>query len=89
MLVETRNRWHTQEMFRVLRQKYPEGKIRLAAGHQYEDEVFGLETQQTEDFKLLNQPGEIVGAFSGKPTYINGAKNLELSYVQCLTHDAC
>ena len=71
-MVETRNRWHTREMFQELYAKYPEGHIRLPAGHQYEDDPVGIANySQCGDLDSPNHSGEIVGAFSG-----NDMKNL-------------
>ena len=69
-MVETRNRWHTREMFKELHAKYPDGRIRLPVGSQFDDSDLihdiGFD-KIPEDFDVdtPSSEGEIVGVFSG------------------------
>ena len=59
-------------MFQELYAKYPEGHIRLPAGHQYEEDRVGIaKSSQNGELDSPIHSGEIVGAFSG-----NDMKNL-------------
>ena len=75
-MVETRNRWHSREMFKELYLKYPEGRIRLPVGSQFEDSFQALDKIPAEsevDMNNSKSGGAIVGAFSGEifPNFIS------------------
>ena len=75
-MVETRNRWHSREMFKELYLKYPDGHIRLPVGSQFEDSFQALDKIPAEsevDMNNSKSGGAIVGAFSGEifPNFIS------------------
>ena len=75
-MVETRNRWHSREMFKELYLKYPDGRIRLPVGSQFEDSFEALDKIPAElevDMNNSKSGGAIVGAFSGEifPNFIS------------------
>ena len=90
-MVETRNRWHSREMFKELYLKYPEGRIRLPVGSQFEDSFEALDKIPAEsevDMNNSKSGGAIVGAFSGEifPNFISynliiGTKYYFLDYL--------
>ena len=69
-MVETRNRVHTREMFKELYAKYPNGRIRLPVGSQFEksDLIHDIACDKVPEDLDVDTPssgGEIVGVFSG------------------------
>ena len=65
-MVETRNRWHTREMFKQLYLMYPDGRIRLPVGSQFEDSFEAVDKIPEElDSDESKPDGEILGTFSG------------------------
>ena len=67
LMVESRNRMHTREMFKQLYLKYGASHIRLPVGSEFEDSFESVD-KIPEDLNVdnsENEKGEIIGVFSG------------------------